>query len=688
RETRDREARELAERRSIEEELGSVTARRAALDALERDGVGIAPATAALMAARAQYGDRIIGTVADQIGTDGEQAAIAEQLLGEFIHAVLVRDETTVQEIRAWHEREKPGTLILLPVNPGPRGGLGQVDSRLEVRDVAAPWVAALIGGAQPLENGTGVRRNDGSVWLTGPAASGGPLRRRSELKSLQQRLERLTGDFEASESRLGATRENLAAAGAAAADSEQQATALREAEHQAVAAREDLARRVGNLEREIAEVDARLVRHRDRLRTATDRRHEVEQLLANGAADRQRLDEELVALRSRLGELESEQEVAREARTEWQVQEAHVAARIRSARETSERTARIITDAERVGQERAAEIARLDAESVTLEQQQQEWQGGRDERASALVALETAAGEATGALQAATTRLDAAERTREEARHQVESMTEEHHSLAVGVTEAKAERRRVVERIETEWKRPFDDLVAIAPAVDADLATLEEEAARIAETLEAIGIVNPLAVEEHAEESRRLNFLQTQRDDLVAARQSLLQAIREIDTTAKALFLETFESVRTNFLSVFQTLFGGGECDLRLSDPDDPLEAEIEIHAAPRGKRTQRIHLLSSGERTLVAASLLFSIYLTKPSPFCLMDEVDAPLDDANVGRFLKLLDEFKGDTQFLVITHNPRTMQAADSVYGVTMQEPGVSTIVGVRLGEQVAA
>jgi chromosome segregation protein len=266
--------------------------------------------------------------------------------------------------------------------------------------------------------------------------------------------------------------------------------------------------------------------------------------------------------------------------------------------------------------------------------------------------------------------------------------MTEEHHSLAVGVTEAKAERRRIVERVETEWKRTFEELVAIAPAVEADLETLEEEAARLTEALEAIGIVNPLAMEEHAEESKRLAFLQAQRDDLVAARQSLLQAIREIDGTAKALFLETFNAVRSNFVNVFQTLFGGGECDLRLSDAEDPLEAEIEIHAAPRGKRTQRIHLLSSGERTLVAASLLFSIYLTKPSPFCLMDEVDAPLDDANVGRFLRLLDEFKVDTQFLVITHNPRTMQAADSVYGVTMQEPGVSTIVGVRLGEHVEA
>jgi chromosome segregation protein len=153
-------------------------------------------------------------------------------------------------------------------------------------------------------------------------------------------------------------------------------------------------------------------------------------------------------------------------------------------------------------------------------------------------------------------------------------------------------------------------------------------------------------------------------------------------------MFLETFEAVKANFHTVFETLFGGGECDLRLANPEDPLESEIEILAAPRGKRIQHVRLLSMGERTLVATSLLFGLYLTKPSPFCLMDEVDAPLDDANVGRFTRLLDEFKRQTQFIVITHNPRTMHAADAVYGVTMQEPGVSTIVGVRLGEPVGA
>jgi chromosome segregation protein len=190
------------------------------------------------------------------------------------------------------------------------------------------------------------------------------------------------------------------------------------------------------------------------------------------------------------------------------------------------------------------------------------------------------------------------------------------------------------------------------------------------------------LAVEEHAEESQRLDFLSEQRDDLVQARNDLRTAIREINETATTLFNETFENVRENFQKVHQRLFEGGEADIWLDDPSEPLESPIEIHASPRGKKTQRIDLLSGGERALTALSLLFAIYLVKPSPFCVLDEVDAPLDENNIGRFIRLLHDFKDHTQFVVITHNPRTIEAADWIYGVTMEEPGVSKIVGVRL------
>jgi chromosome segregation protein len=297
---------------------------------------------------------------------------------------------------------------------------------------------------------------------------------------------------------------------------------------------------------------------------------------------------------------------------------------------------------------------------------------------------LDAATQQAELGIRSAEEALRAAEEAVEEARARAMEAREEGHRLELQEAELGARRRAMVERVEGEWHRPIGEMLARAADVAGDPEALRAEAERLAQALEALGPVNALAVEEHAEELKRLEFLTAQRNDLVHARDTLLQAVRQIDETARNLFLETFNGIRQHFGAVFETLFEGGECEVRLADEADPLNSDIEIRAAPRGKRTQRIHLLSSGERTLVAISLLFAIYLTKPSPFCLLDEVDAPLDDANVARFVRLLNEFKTQTQFLVITHNPRTMQACDAVYGVTMQEPGVSTIVGVRLGE----
>ncbi|HUF35135.1 MAG TPA: AAA family ATPase, partial [Gemmatimonadales bacterium] len=458
-----------------------------------------------------------------------------------------------------------------------------------------------------------------------------------------------------------------------------------READRQGMAAREDAVRVAANRSRESADSEAQLARLTDRLARSEQRLGEIDAGLVEGEVARGRLDEELGGGRARLAELEGEQEAAREQRVHWQVREAQVAGALRSAEERLERAARTRGEAEATVLALAAELSQLDADGTALAAQQAEWGESRAERQVALEELEAASAEAEAALAAAEQTVLVTEREVVEARGALEAANEESHFLQVRLTETAGARRSIVERVEAEWRRPFDQLMEGASLLELDLDTLESETARVTGALDAIGPVNPLAVEEHAEEVKRLEFLSSQRDDLVGARQSLIQAIREIDGTARAMFLETFTAVQGNFTTVFQTLFGGGECELRLANPDDPLESEIDIHAAPRGKRTQRIHLLSSGERTLVAVSLLFSIYLTKPSPFCLMDEVDAPLDDANVGRFTRLLDEFKAGTQFLVITHNPRTMQSADAVYGVTMQEPGVSTIVGVRLGER---
>ena len=277
---------------------------------------------------------------------------------------------------------------------------------------------------------------------------------------------------------------------------------------------------------------------------------------------------------------------------------------------------------------------------------------------------------------------LNVAERMLDEARRRVSGLGDELHHAELRFTELSGRRGAIRERLETEWRKPLEELLAGAMATDLGDDALRAEADDVRAQLEQLGPVNVLAIEEHEETQRRLDFLTAQRTDLAEARASLQQAIREIDTTARELFLATFTQVREHFRQIFMSLFGGGECDLILENPETPLDCDIEIHASPRGKKTQRIHLLSSGERALVALSLLFGIFLTKPSPFCLLDEVDAPLDDANIGRFVRMLNQFKSQTQFIVITHNPRTStEAADAVYGGTMQEPGVSSRVSVR-------
>jgi chromosome segregation protein len=214
--------------------------------------------------------------------------------------------------------------------------------------------------------------------------------------------------------------------------------------------------------------------------------------------------------------------------------------------------------------------------------------------------------------------------------------------------------------------------------AVDVDaLAQLRRD-------VEAFGPVNMLALEEFNQKKERFDFLSAQKADLEEAKAALTQAIRRINQEARRRISETFEQVRDNFKKTFLTLFDGGEADLLFVDSDDPLEAKIKLVANPKGKRLQDISSLSGGERALVALSLLFAIYLVKPSPFCVFDEVDAPLDDANVSRFIKLLKSFTDRTQFIVITHNKKTMEAADCLYGVTMEEPGVSKMISVHIGD----
>jgi chromosome segregation protein len=237
--------------------------------------------------------------------------------------------------------------------------------------------------------------------------------------------------------------------------------------------------------------------------------------------------------------------------------------------------------------------------------------------------------------------------------------------------------------------KEEFEFILLLKTYADdefVDFAALRDAIQSHRDRIKSLGNINFAAFEEYTTEKTRFEFLTTQRNDLLEAEKTLLSTIEEINQTAQSQFLSTFEKIRGNFIETFKSLFDpGDECDLRLEENVDPLEARIEIVAKPRGKRPTSIDLLSGGEKTLTATALLFAIYLVKPSPFCILDEVDAPLDDANVDRFTRILKKFSDNTQFLVVTHNKRTMEAASALYGITMEEEGVSKLVTVRFDKQ---
>jgi chromosome segregation protein len=669
-------------RRQTEAALAQLEARRDALGELDREHVGLAPAAQALLKARLPG---VLGPLADFVRTSRRDAELAERLLGEWLHAVLVRDASVIDTIRAWHAEHQPGPLVLLPAVPGPRLGADGHPLRDELRvdGPAAAWVRALLAGHEVLGTGA-LRRANGAVFLdSGAPAAAGPLQRRAELEALEKDVREATAHLDRARATEESTVQELTSAEAALTKAGHDAEQARRAELEAGAEKGEADRGLIHARRQAEEAAAQVERLTRRLAEVETRLGAVNVELQERELERLRSAEQLGAERTGLADLEALQEGAREQRVRWQVEAAQVEARLAAAADRSSRAAAEANASREQAAARAEEIARIERETAALTTQRAQWQDTLQERRVSLAELETAARDAEAQVGMCEADLGQAEGALDQARKALAALGEEDHRLQLERTEVEGKKRGLVERVETEWRKPLDTLLADAPEVPGDLEWLRQENERLRGAIDAVGPVNALAVEEHAEETKRLEFLQTQRDDLVTARNSLQQAAREIDQTAKALFLESFSKVREHFRGVFQTLFGGGECDVRLANEDEPLESEIEIHAAPRGKRTQRIHLLSSGERTLVAVSLLFAIFLAKPSPFCLLDEVDAPLDDANVGRYVRLLAEFKDSTQFIVITHNPRTMQAADAVYGVTMQEPGVSTIVGVRLG-----
>lgn len=450
------------------------------------------------------------------------------------------------------------------------------------------------------------------------------------------------------------------------------------------------------------------------RLQDITERRDVQARESAAAETERDELIRGIAETESRQARIQTDIE-ARETvhrSLERAVQEA--AAAVERARE--EREEHVTAGAGRQGQlelieERSAternETERLEGRIAGLREADEEWLVEQEQLRGRLIELEDAStrarrelddalaeqtnarDEATGAQEALEAerdrgrKLDARMRDLGGRRDELRDRIEELRVRQAGL-------RQDAEHLEREYREEFRRELAAreAPATQdgepSDLETMTEELERRRTLLERMGPVNVLAADEYDEQQERHTFLAGQRADVASSVESLKRTIRDIDRTSSERFVATFSEVNENFGRTFTELFRGGDAEMRLMDEEDPLDCGIEITARPPGKRAQNIMLLSGGEKALAAIALLFALFQTKPSPFCILDEVDAPLDDANILRFVDMLERMSAETQFLVITHNKLTMQVASTLYGVTMEERGVSKIVGVDVDE----
>jgi chromosome segregation protein len=428
--------------------------------------------------------------------------------------------------------------------------------------------------------------------------------------------------------------------------------------------------RRDGEKSTDQRERNRAAVEEKERLRGEREQaleaeREELEKLAGQLAT----IGEEHAATRAELAGLEERQRAERSAmgRLEHQF------------RETTERRNTLAPEIERLGEHRS----RLLADNIELDQK-------IAMLTEAIAALEARVNEMAAQDAGMRETLRAGEETLKVLRASVEEWHEKKSQMEVELVRKQAELKFLDETSRKELNIPIEELSQTdEPIPDGDaIAEAEQQCNEVRSKIEGLGGVNPQAMEEYQEAQQRHEFLSVQRQDLIDSIRDTEKAIQEIDQVSRQKFAEAYEAINANFREIFQSLFGGGMGEMRLTDQENLNDSGIEIVCSPPGKRLQNVLLLSGGEKALAAVALLMAIFKYQPSPFCVMDEVDAPLDESNIVRLTKLLKEMSVQTQFVVITHSKRTMEAAQALYGVTMQEPGVSRLVSVRFNATAEA
>lgn len=682
------------------------------LQELEENRAVYNPQVQKLFAEQDKIGVALIGVLADFLSVDESAEKAVEALFGSYLQTVLVESITDAGEVNKWVGENETGRISTLVVgrskltktraaasNGGPTIGdkLGASEELISAlrsvfpRELSAELVddlgsAAGNRGGDILINYNGDMAIGGKLFVGGnPAAdekNSSLLAFKRELSGLGKTVEKLSKEIGSAESKCETDRKILVDKEEKTVDLQsliikvergllgfelQEKSTLQEID------RADRHRQV--VAAEISEIESEIEQVKLKLAEAASSGDRVEKLRISASDELAVISEELTAARL---ESESKNAVLNEKRT-------HAA--------TSGERRRSVQFALRRLENEAKEFeVRLNLQALEFTETEEKIRqmrssvseiAGRIAAAAGDVANEqTQLNQAVDAVNAA--RANADEASRELAdlnRRSAESMNAR-GSIEVRQTEAVTHLKNLNEKCLQELNSSLVEILENeTPDADFDLDAAKFMVEDQRQRLDGFGAINMLALEELTETEERLDFLTSQRKDIVDSIESAEEALREIKERSRAKFKQAFEAVNANFIEFFRELFGGGRGEMTLLESDDILEAGIEIIAQPPGKRLQNILLLSGGEKAMTAIALVLAIFKYRPSPFCLLDEVDAPLDDANVGRFVNKIADMAEKTQFIVITHNKRTMEAARALYGVTMQEPGVSKIVSVK-------
>jgi chromosome segregation protein len=678
----------------------------------------------------------------------GEERSV-EAALGPYSDALWCgRTEDSVEAL-AWLQSRK-ATAVVLPEQPPAAPPLeGSLAENLGGAGAAADWARYLLARALPAADlaaaeALRVERPEVELWVTprgewlhnsgarssGPAGVEGSaaamLARRTELEKLRSQLPDLQQRAAAAGEAVCAAEDAVIAAQSALQETRQEQDRLR-------VERDGRGREQVRREQDLQRARQRLLRLGQDLAALA---REIEAVATNEAALRETSCEgsgsnagpaadreaDLEAARVTVDRLDAERQATERRVADLRVQLAQQEQRLQSAAAATRRAAEAGASLDRQRADRLREQRTLAAEAEqrqlsfgALSGEAEQARAQVEEARVARAALEAARGGRAAAVESARARArEENSRLREmlERTHRAEvelaAVENQHRHFAQQWLDAAASahsleaeqgdgEREIAEGEEPEGVEPLDfSLEGLLDAWDAEAADQvlrahsdpEGEIARLRRQIRALGAVNPDAVEQFAQVQERHTFLTAQRADLDDARRQLEEAIREIDEASRETFLAAFREIAAAFDTMFKKLFGGGTTELRLTDPDDVLETGVDIIVQPPGKKQQNLLLLSGGERALTAAAMLFALLTVRPSPFCVLDEVDAPLDETNVHRFAGTLREFAAQTQFIVVTHNRGTMEGADTLYGVTMQERGVSKVLSCSLDDPVVA